>query len=383
MPPAAQRPGRALFWGAAAGLVHTHLGYPLILGLLERLRGRRDVAPGPGTRAATPKVSLIVAAHDEQEVIAAKLANCFGLDYPREALEVIVASDGSSDRTVEVAEEAGADLVLDLPRAGKISAQNAAAERASGELLAFSDANAYWEAGALRELVRPFAAADVGYACGQVRFLDAEGDNEEGAYWRYEMWVRERESGRAGVTAGNGGIYAVRASAYLPLAPSRSHDLNFPFMLAKRGLRSLYVPGARASEKLVPDLAGEFGRKRRMMRGLWDIVISDRMLVPSGYSPMYAFQIYSHRGLRYASPLLHALLLLANLPLLPRGRIYRLALLAQLVLLAATAAPEPLPGRPARLLRHYGLSTASIVAGTVERLRDGPPAAWEKSEGTR
>jgi cellulose synthase/poly-beta-1,6-N-acetylglucosamine synthase-like glycosyltransferase len=373
-------PASTVFWGALAGLVHTHLLYPLSLAVLERLRGRRDLAP-PRT-APLPRVSLIIAAHDEAEVIERKLANALALDYPRDRLELIVASDGSSDRTVEHARAAGVDLVLDLPRGGKLASQDAAVERASGELLAFSDANAYWRPDALRELAAAFAAPEVGYVCGQVRFEAAAGGNEEGAYWRYETWVRGLESGQGGVTGGNGGIYAVRREAYRPLPPSRSHDLSLPFLLAKDGWRSLYAPGAVAEEKLVPELSGEFERKRRMMRGLWDIVVTDGMLSPRGYDPLYAFQIYSHRVLRYGSPLLHAAALVANLRLLGRSRLYVLALLAQLALAASAVLPES-PLRLARLARYYVLVTASIALGTLDRLRDGPPAAWEKSEGTR
>src|SRR5258705_7632257 len=129
------------------------------------------------------------------------------------------------------------------------------------------------------------------------------------------MRVREMESALAGITAGNGAIYAVRASAYLPLAPSGSHDLSFPFGLAKRGLRSLYVPWAAAEEKMVPTLEGEFARKRRMMVGLWDIVVGERMLSPRGYTSVYAFELVSHRLLRYLTPFLHLVAFLTNLAL--------------------------------------------------------------------
>ena len=172
-----------VFWVAAGLLVYTHVGYPLVLALAAR---RRRATPARRARRA-PAVSLIVAAHDEEEVIAAKVANALALDYPRELLELIVASDGCADRTAELARGAGADLVLELPRAGKVPAQNAAVERASGELLAFSDANALWEPDALRELVAPFGDPAVGYACGQARLLDQGGSNQEGAYWRYEL----------------------------------------------------------------------------------------------------------------------------------------------------------------------------------------------------
>jgi cellulose synthase/poly-beta-1,6-N-acetylglucosamine synthase-like glycosyltransferase len=205
-----------VFWTAVALLVYTHAGYPALLWLLVRVGGRNAEPPSPA--APLPSVSLIVAAHDEADVIAAKVRNALELDYPRELLEVIVASDGSSDATAERAREAGADLVLELPRGGKIAAQNAAAARARGELLAFSDANALWEPAALRRLVERFADPRVAYVCGRASFTDAGGDNQEGAYWRYELAVRDLESRLGGVTAGNGAIYAVRADSYLPLA---------------------------------------------------------------------------------------------------------------------------------------------------------------------
>jgi cellulose synthase/poly-beta-1,6-N-acetylglucosamine synthase-like glycosyltransferase len=370
-----------VFWLCAALIVYTHAGYPLVLRALLRLR--RHPTLEPRTVSEPPRVSLIVAAYDEEEVIAAKVANALALDYPRDRLELIVASDGSSDATVERARAAGADLVLDLPRGGKIAAQNAAAERASGEILAFSDANSEWRSDALRHLVEPFADPAIGYACGQVRFTGEGGGNLEGAYWRYEMAVREMESALAGVTAGNGAIYAVRATAYIPLAPSGSHDLSFPFGLAKRSLRSLYVPWARAEEKMVPTLEGEFARKRRMMVGLWDIVVGEGMLAPRGYSPLYAFEIASHRLLRYLTPPLHLVALAANVALLGEGWVYTATLAVQLAVIAAAILGRWLPFAPFRIARYYVMTTASIAAGLWDRFRHGPGGRWEKAEGTR
>jgi cellulose synthase/poly-beta-1,6-N-acetylglucosamine synthase-like glycosyltransferase len=316
-------------------------------------------------------------------VIAAKVANALALDYPRERLQVIVASDGSGDATVERARAAGADLVLDLPPGGKVSALNAAVAQASGEILAFSDANSVWAPDALRKLIGPLVDPAVGYVCGQVRFLDPEGGNLEGAYWRYEMAVREMESALAGVTAGNGGIYAVRRDAYIPLAPSGSHDLSFPFQLAKLGLRSLYVPGARAEEKMVPTIEGEFARKRRMMVGLWDIVVGEGMLSPRGYPPLFALEIASHRLLRYLSPLLHLVALAANALLLGAGRLYILAFALQLALLGAALLGRSSSIAPFRVARYYVLTTASIAAGLWDRMRRGAGGRWQKAAGTR
>jgi cellulose synthase/poly-beta-1,6-N-acetylglucosamine synthase-like glycosyltransferase len=362
-------------------IVYTHLGYPLVLRALIALRRRPTLHPG--TWGEPPRISLIVAAFDEEEVIEAKVANALALDYPRERLELIVASDGSTDTTVERARAAGADLVLDLPRGGKVAAQNAAAERASGEILAFSDANSAWAPDALRHLIEPFADPDVAYACGQVRFLDPQGGNLEGSYWRYEMAIREMESGLAGVTAGNGAIYAVRAADYIPLPPVGSHDLSLPFLLAKRGKRSLYVPWAAAEEKMVPTLEGELARKRRMMVGIWDIVAGEGMLSPRGYQPLYAFEIASHRLLRYATPFLHLVAFATNVALLGEGWVYAVTLAAQLAVLLAAALGRWLPAPPLRICRYYVMTTASIALGLWDRLRHGAPGTWEKAEGTR
>jgi cellulose synthase/poly-beta-1,6-N-acetylglucosamine synthase-like glycosyltransferase len=370
-----------VFWLSAGLIVYTHLGYPVVLRLLLALR--RRPAKAAGSWDEPPRVSLIVAAYDEEEVIEAKVANALALDYPRERLQLIVASDGSADATAERARAAGADLVLELPRGGKIAAQNAAAERASGEILAFSDANSAWRPDALRRLVEPFAGKKVGYACGQVRFLDAGGDNLEGAYWHYEMKVRELESSLAGVTAGNGAIYAVRANAYVPLAPSGSHDLSFPFQLAKRKLRSLYVPAARAEEKMVPTLEGELARKRRMMVGIWDIVVGERMISPRGYTPLYALELFSHRLLRYLTPFLHLLAFATNLALLGQGWVYVVTYGIQLAVIAAAILGGQFRFGPFRIARYYAMTTLSIAAGLWDRFRQGPPAAWEKAPGTR
>jgi cellulose synthase/poly-beta-1,6-N-acetylglucosamine synthase-like glycosyltransferase len=378
-----------VFWVCVALLVHTHLGYPLTLWLLSR--AKRGAPGGPvGEQEYVrqrddqlPSVSLIVAAHDEGEVIERKLGEALALDYPRERLELIVASDGSEDRTAELARTAGADVVLELPRIGKLAAQNAAVEPARGEVLAFSDANSRWEPAALRALVGAVARPGVGYACGALRFLNPDGSNQEDAYWRYELWVRGLESRLAGVTAGNGAIYAVRREAYMALEASRSHDLSFPFELTKRGWLAVFTPEAVAEEKPVPMLEGEFRRKRRMMRGLWDIVVRDGMISPRGYPPLYAYEIASHRLLRYLSPLLHLVALGVNVALLGEGWVYTATLIAQLAFLAAAALGSFLPFRPLRLANYYVLVTASIVAGLWDRLRAGTPAAWEKAEGTR
>ncbi|HWH44170.1 MAG TPA: glycosyltransferase family 2 protein [Thermoleophilaceae bacterium] len=371
----------AIFWISAGLLVYTHAGYPLALWALARARRTRTPAAG----GEPPSVSLVIAAYDEEAVIARKVCNVRELEYPPDRLELIVASDGSSDRTAELAREAGADLVLDLPRGGKIRAQDQAVERARGEIVAFSDANSFWEPDALRELVAPFADARVGYVCGQVRFVNEAGSNQEGVYWRYEMAVRALESRLAGVTGGNGAIYATRREAYLVVDPRMGHDLSFPFNLVKRGWRCVYAPLARATERMVPSIEGEFARKRRMMSHAWPIVLTGGLLSPRGYGPLYAWQIASHRVLRYASPFLHLAALGANVSLVAggAGALYSVTLALQAGLLGAAALGPFVAARPFRLAYYYVLVTASLAAGLWDWIRTGTPAGWEKAEGTR
>jgi glycosyltransferase involved in cell wall biosynthesis len=375
-----------IFWVCAALIVWTQLGYAATLAVLVRSFGRAQpiAAPEP-----PPSLSLIVAAHDEETVIAARVANALALDYPRELLEVIVACDGCTDATAAHAREAGADVVLELERGGKIRAQDAAVERARGGIVAFSDANALWEPAAARLLVGAFADPRVGYACGQVRFVQAaagaDAGNQEGVYWRYELAVRSYESRLSSITAGNGAIYATRRDAYIVVDPIMGHDLSLPFNMVRRGLRATYVPSARASEKMVPSLLGEFARKRRMMSHTWPILLHGGMLSPRGYPPGYALMIVSHRLLRYLTPFLHLIVLAANIALLAigAGALYEVALALQLALLGGALLGGALRVRPLLIARYYVLTTASPAVGLWDWLRHGTSPSWEAAEGTR
>jgi cellulose synthase/poly-beta-1,6-N-acetylglucosamine synthase-like glycosyltransferase len=374
----------AVFWLSTASLAWTQALYGPFLGLLRRLRGGEHVVPTHGE--ARPHVSLIVAAHREEAAIEAKVRNALALDWPRERLELIVAVDGGAgpdaDGTAERARAAGADQVLELPRGGKVRAQDAGVRAARGELLAFSDANASWDPEALVRLIAAFGDPAVGYACGQVRFLSDNGTNQEGVYWRYELWLRAQESALASVTAGNGAIYAVRRAAYVEVDPVMGHDLSFPYLMVKRGWRAVYAPEARATEKMVPSIEGEWRRKRRMMSHAWAIVLRGGLLSPRGYGPLYALMIASHRVLRYASPGLHVLAVAAALPL-ARRPVYRAAVAAHAAVLAAAVAGGTVRARPLLLARYYVLTTAALAAGLYDHLRHGTAAGWDAPEGTR
>jgi hypothetical protein len=371
------------FWGSAGLLVYTHIGYAAVLATLARARRDRVPEPPADEGGVVPSVSVVVAAYAEERVIAQRVANLRALDYPADKVEVIVACDGSPDATAAQARAAGADLVLELPRGGKIRAQDAGVERSTAEIVAFSDANVQWDRLALRALVAPFADPRIGYVCGDVRFVNERGTNQEGLYWRYEMALRKLESEVRSVTGGNGAIYATRRESYLVVDPIMGHDLSFPFNLVKRGWLAVYAPAALATEKMVPTIEGEFARKRRMMAHGWPIMLRGGMLSPRGYDPVYALEIVSHRVLRYCSPFLHLIALGASLALVGQGRVYVLAVALQAALALAALLGARVPARPLLVARYYVLTTASLGAGLWDWLARGTGAGWEPAEGTR
>jgi cellulose synthase/poly-beta-1,6-N-acetylglucosamine synthase-like glycosyltransferase len=366
--------GKVLFWGSLGALAWTHAGYPLAAGIAARLRPR----PVRGDAGAEPTVSVIVAAYNEEPVIERRLENLLALDYPAEKLELVVASDASSDRTDELVEAVAAReprvRLLACPRGGKVAAQNRAVRETTGDVVAFSDANATWAPDALGKLVAALADPEVAYVCGRLRLQDADGSNQEGLYWRYELWLREQESRLGSVTGGNGSIYALDRRDYAEVDPRFGHDLALPYLLVQRGRRAVYEPQAVAFEKPTPTNETEYRRKVRMFEHCWLITLRGSML--RRLPPGYLAAIVSHRLLRYGSGVLHLALLGSNLLLLGSGPAYALVLAGQLALLAAAAAGHP-------VARYYVLVSWATVVALVNYVRRGVPATWDAAEGTR
>jgi cellulose synthase/poly-beta-1,6-N-acetylglucosamine synthase-like glycosyltransferase len=371
---------KIVFWASLGLLLWTHVGYPLAAALAARI-ARRRVA----SSAIEPSVSVIVAAHNEADVIERRVLNLLELDYPADRIEVVVASDASTDGTDEVVERlAEADQRVKLvrcPRGGKVVAQNRGVAESSGEVVAFSDANAVWQHDALRRLVRSFADPSVGYVTGRASYEAADGTNREGAYWRFELWLRAQESRLGSVTAGNGPIYAVRRADWFDQEPWCGHDLGLPYLMVQRGRRAVYDPEAVSVEKPSKDIEDEYRRKVRMLRGAW-VHVFRGMLRRVG--PVYFVELVSHRLLRYGSGILHVLLLVSNAALVGEGWVYQLAFALQLVwLLLAVAGRFRLPIPGAGLAYYYLVVTWATLAGLARYVRFGPPLLWERIEGTR
>ena len=357
-----------LFWVSLGALTWTHVGYPLAAGLLARLRER----PVAKDAAWTPTVCVIVAAHNEEAVIERRLENLLALDYPADRLEIVVASDASSDRTNELVEAVAAReprvRLIDCRRGGKVAAQDRAVRETTGEVVAFSDANATWAPDALRRLVANLADPNVAYVCGRLRLEDANGSNREGLYWRYELWLRGQESRLGSVTGGNGSIYALKREDYVEVDPRWGHDLAFPYRMVQAGRRAVYEPAAVAYERPTPTNETEYARKVRMFEHCWEITLRGSML--KRLPPGYLVAMLSHRVLRYGSGLLHVVLLAASAVLVRESWIYALALVAQLALLVAFAARVS-------IARYYVYVTWATVQALWNYLRRGVPAAWD------
>jgi cellulose synthase/poly-beta-1,6-N-acetylglucosamine synthase-like glycosyltransferase len=358
-----------LFWISLGALIWTHIAYPAFAVLLARLapkRARKD--------EIEPTVTLVVAAYNEESVIARRIENLLELDYPADKLQIVVTSDASTDRTEEIALQYPRVTVVSNPRGGKVAAQDRAVRQTDSEIVAFSDANATWSPDALRRLVSVFADPDVAYACGQLRILDADGSNQEGLYWRYEMVVRSAESQLGSVTGGNGSIYAVRRSDYVEVDPRFGHDLSLPYLMVQRGRRAVYEPAAQAWEKPTPTNETEYRRKVRMFEHCWLIVLRGKMMRRLG--PLYALEIVSHRLLRYGSGLLHVVLLITSVALAAHAFVYAFVLAAQLAFVLAALLGVG-------IARYYSLVTLATLVSLWNYLRRGVPATWEVAEGTR
>jgi cellulose synthase/poly-beta-1,6-N-acetylglucosamine synthase-like glycosyltransferase len=357
----------ALFWACVTVIAYVYLGYPLLLWLLARWKR----SPCPASPTDWPAVSLIVAAYNEERVLAAKLANSLSLDYPPDRLEILVASDGSTDLTDTIVrgfKRQGVRLLRVEGRQGKTAAQNAAVASANGDIVVFSDANALYAPDALRRLVARFADPTVG--CVEGRRADfATGASatarHELTYRDWESRLKTWESRVLSCTGATGPIYAVRRSLYVPLDPAMISNFIEPLMImCRHGKRQVFEPAAVSRETVLTDLRDEFRRKVRIMtRCLNSLRMAPEVLNPLRHG-WFTLQVVSHRLLRWLVPLFAAAAFMANVALLP-SPFYRMTLLLQLSFLfvaAIGAVLNRLNVGPAFLrLPHY-FCTANLAA---------------------
>jgi len=378
---------KIVFWIAVLLLDYIYFGYPFLLYLLSFFR-RSQIRTD---ETYQPTVSLIIAAYNEEAVIADKIENSLRLDYPKDKFEIIVFSDASSDRTDEIVKryaEQGVKLLRIEGRKGKTYCQNEAAKIARGEILVFSDANSMYEPDAIRKLVRHFADERVGCVSGELRYRSDKGGVEgERAYWKYDQIIKRLESKASSLVTANGAIYAVRRNLYEPLQADVISDFAEPLTIVQKGYRVIYEPEAVAWETTAKDPKKEFRRRLRIVTRSVHSLLRDRSLLnllnPLRYG-VFSIQLWSHKVLRWLSGLFLLLIFALNIPLLGQGTVYIITMAGQgaFYLLAFWGfISEAVLNRRAPKLPHiayyFCLSCYAMLKGVYNGLRGRTIVTWQ------
>jgi cellulose synthase/poly-beta-1,6-N-acetylglucosamine synthase-like glycosyltransferase len=369
------------FWVSAGLVLYAYAGYPVLL-LLLRVFTHRPVHKD----AMTPSVSILIPSYNEAEVIAAKIENAVALDYPADRLEVVVASDGSTDRTAEIAREAIAARgagdhmhVFDYPvNRGKVAVLNDAVPRLTGEIVVFTDAAAMFAPDAIRKLVRNYAAPEVGAAGGvyQVRRPDAAATGaQEDFYWKYETFLKKLEASMGSVLGAHGQIHSVRRNLYpFPASGTINDDYVIPVQVLQRGYRVAYEPEAIVYEE-AREMSG-FGRRVRIMAGNFQQLAEIRYFLRP-LRTRCLFYFLSHKAARLAVPFAMLTALMLNFLLLA-SQPYRALfwLQAAFYSLAVLGAAMPLRPKALRLPFYFCMVNAATFAGVYHALTGRRRMNW-------
>lgn len=323
--------------GSIALLAYIYVGYPLLAIVLGNVV-RRSIDRGPGT----PTVTMIISAYNEEKHIAEKIRNVMDLDYPGDLLDIVVASDASDDATDDIVRSlahCNVQLLRIEGRLGKTACQNAAAAGARGEILVFTDATTMLDPGALKALTRNFHDSHVGCVAGRLIYFSRQ-DDATGrggrSYWRYESMLRDAESNLGSLIGVSGQLYAVRKGAYRPIAPDLISDFVIAMVVREQGLRTVLEPEAVCFEETLDRADRELSMRVRVtLRSLYAIATKRGLLNPLRFGT-FAWQLWSHKLLRYLAPVFLLTALGANIALAAQGQ-YLALLLLQLAALAAGA----------------------------------------------
>lgn len=364
-----------LLWSALALLAYVYVGYPILAIGLARLFPRRVEKA-----EQTPTVTVIIAAYNEEKHIANKLRNVLDLEYPADRIRVIVASDASSDATDRIVTATGAPNVHLLRvegRQGKTACQNAAAAAADGDVLLFTDATTLIAPRALRAMAANFSDPSVGCVAGRLAYV-AQGDEATGrggtSYWNYEIVLRMAESSLGSLIGVSGCLYAIRRNAYRAIAPELISDFVTAMVVRDQGLRTVLEPGAVCYEDTLDKPDRELSMRVRVgVRSLVALAAQKRFLNPLRYGA-FAWQLWSHKLLRYLSPVFWMIALLANATLALQGHYLWLLAMQFALLLSGAIGFTPLRGAvSSRLLSkpYYFLLTNLASAVSLFRFLKG------------
>jgi cellulose synthase/poly-beta-1,6-N-acetylglucosamine synthase-like glycosyltransferase len=291
-----------LFWASLGGILYTYFGYPVLIFLLAKMIQKPETY-----RTHKPSVTLLIAAYDEETVIEDKIKNSLTIDYPKDLLQILVVTDGSRDRTPDIAKRYtsyGIEILHEPERRGKMAAINRALPNARGEIVVFSDANNYYQPDTILKLTQPFGNPSVGGVTGAKVIGQGDGNlgASEGLYWKYESFIKKQESRAGSCTSAAGEVLAIRKNLY---SPPPDHVINDDFYIAmqivRSGYRLLYVPDAKSIERVSPSAQDEIARRTRINAGRFQAIAMAKQILPFTH-PLLVWQILSHKFLRPIVP---------------------------------------------------------------------------------
>lgn len=377
-----------IFWLAALVLVYVYAGYPLLLAILGLAIRQRPCRPD-----YFPRISVLIAAYNEQDVIENKIRQTLSLDYPHDKLEVLVLSDCSTDATdgiVSSYPDPRVRLLRTPERRGKTHAQNLGAQQARGEVLVFSDATAIYHPDALRYLASNYQDPDVGAVSGRYKYFDPAGESPTGlgsaAFWNYENFIKMMQSRISTITGCCGCIYSVRKAAYSALPDDVISDLVQPLRVIEKGYTVRFEDRALAYEESTKSTAEEFAMRVRVITRAMRGLLSVPALLQPWRSGWVAFQLWSHKVLRWMVPLFLMILFISNLGLLD-APVYQLVLAAQLFFYAAALLnlllPLHLRWKPLGLPLYFCTLNAAALTGMIELCRGRKYVTWQTVRARR
>lgn len=374
---------QVLFWLSVAALFYTYVGYPILVALISALR------PRPVHRVPIePLVTIIITAYNEELSLKAKLENTLALEYPRELLEIIVASDCSTDGTEEIARgfaSRGVVLHRQAERLGKTAAQNAAVRMARGEILIFSDATSHYQPNVVRAMVPNFADDSVGCVAGRLIYVDKT-DSQIGrgarSYWNYELFLKTHESRVCSLIGASGCLYAVRKTAYVPLYNEACSDFIIATKMVEQGLRAVYEPNAICEEETNRRADKELKMRVRVIAQTFTDLWRHRGMLNPLRKGFYAVQLLSHKVMRYLVPFFLITLFAASAVLSYGSTVFRIAFVIQLLGYSAGVVAWLLEfgGFRHRLLalpHYFMLTNAASLLALCQFFRGERYAHWE------
>lgn len=372
-----------IFWITAAALFYTYIGYPLFVYLVSRAFPKSI-----RKQEFEPKVTILITAYNEERAIRSKLENTLQVEYPAEKLEILVASDGSTDGTDEIVKEFakyGVKLFHQAGRKGKTFTQNKAVEKSSGEIILFSDATTNYQTNVLREILPNFGDEKIGCVAGKLIYVDkSDSDVGKGAksYWNYETFIKEAESKACSLIGASGCLYAVRKSAYQPMYAEACSDFLICTVLYRQGLRSIYEPNAICVEETNQKTDKEMKMRVRVISQTFTDLWRNRGMMNPFNSGFYAIELISHKLFRYSVPLFLVLLLASSSVLAFYSSLFLVCVGLQIIFYAMAFLAWILEKSGIRLgifivPLYFVLTNIASLVGFYKFLRGEKYAAWE------